>query len=189
MAIEPGAQVTLDQLVNNGTLYLCSNQNAIASLIVNSYANSGGGKENIQLYLTGGGSELTWPWHYISSPVSSLSTDVFTEGPNRSLDLAAYYEDYTGVDYNLRWRAWDGWDYSILPNGGYPGTPVTFNTLEPGKGYNIYFYETEGVTKSFGGILNTTDEIELYPIQNGNNSTQGWNLIGNPFSSGLYWNS
>ena len=186
MAIEPGAQVTLDQLVNNGTLYLCSDQNAIASLIVNSYDNSGGGKENVQLYLTGGGSELTWPWHYISSPVSSLSTDVFTEGPIRSLDLAAYYEDYTGIDYNLRWRAWDGWDYS---DGGYPETPVTFNTLQPGKGYNIYFYETEGVTKSFGGILNTTGETEDLSYTGTENSTQGWNLIGNPFSSGLNWNS
>ena len=104
---------------------------------------------------------------------------------NPSNDLAAYYETHSSPDQSLRWIAWDGYDYSIE---GYPASPVTFNTLVPGKGYNIYFYESS-VEKTFGGTLNTTDEAESLSYTTGsNNDTQGWNLLGNPFTSGLDWN-
>jgi hypothetical protein len=184
LTISPTGKATFSSLINNGTLNLESDATGIASLILVSYTDNG--TENIEMYLTGGGDEFTYPWHYISSPVTSLSTDVFTTGTGQSYDLAAYYEDHTSPDHSLRWIAWDGYDYSI---DGYPAPPlVTFNTLEPGKGYNIYFYESS-VEKTFGGTLNTTDEAESLSYTTGSsNDTQGWNLLGNPFTSGLNWN-
>ena len=183
LTISPTGKATFSTLINNGTLNLQSDATGIASLILVSYTDNG--TENIEIYMTGGGDESNFPWHYISSPVTSLSTDVFTTGTGQSYDLAAYYEDNSSPDQSLRWIAWDGYDYSI---DGYPAPPlVTFNTLVPGKGYNIYFYESS-VIKTFGGTLNTTDEAESLSYTTGSsNDTQGWNLLGNPFTSGLNW--
>ena len=183
LTINPGQALTVHgNLSNSGTFNLNSSESGIASLILNSYTDNG--TENIELFLTGGGDESNFPWHYISSPVASLSTDVFTTGDSRSYDLAAYYENHSSSDKDLRWVAWDGWDYSIQ---GYPSNPVTFNNLEPGKGYNIYFYESS-IKKTFGGVLNTSDKTEVLSYTAGpDNSTQGWNCLGNPFSSGLDW--
>ena len=44
--------------------------------------------------------------------------------------------------------------------------------------------------KTFGGNLNTSDETESLSFTSGSdNSTQGWNCLGNPFSSGLDWDA
>lgn len=181
LTISPTGKATFASLINNGILNLQSDATGIASLILVSYTDNG--TENIEMYLTGGGDEFTYPWHYISSPVTSLSTDVFTTGTGQSYDLAAYYEDHTSPDHSLRWIAWNGYDYSI---DAIPASPVTFSTLVPGKGYNIYFYESSAL-KTFGGTLNTTDETESLSYTGTNNDTQGWNLLGNPFTSGLDW--
>lgn len=183
VTIGPAGSATVTSLINNGTLTLGSDATGIASLIVNNY--SGTGVENIQMYLTGGGNESNYPYHYISSPVQSLPADVFVAGEERSWDLMAYYEDLVGVSQHLAWVAWDGYDYSIED---YPENPRTFNTLVPGIGYNVYFYEPS-VVKTFGGILNTSDETEQlsYTAEEDNSEVKGWNLLGNPFSSSLDW--
>ncbi|MBW6502477.1 MAG: fibronectin type III domain-containing protein, partial [Bacteroidales bacterium] len=74
LTIGPAGSATLTSLINDGTLNLGSDATGIASLIVDDY--SGNGIENIQMYLTGGGNESNYPYHYISSPVQSLSADV-----------------------------------------------------------------------------------------------------------------
>lgn len=186
LTIEPSGSATIGTITNNGTLNLNSDEDGIASLIVDNYTDNGA--ENIQIYLTGGGDEATYPWHYISSPVTTLSTDVFTAGDNPTYDLAAYYEQLGEESQHEGWIAWDGWDYSL---GNYPDNPedyYTFSNLDPGKGYNIYFYEPF-VVKTFGGTLNTTDETESlsYSGTEDNDDLKGWNLLGNPFSSSLNW--
>ncbi len=186
LTIEPLASATTETIINNGTLNLNSDENGIASLIVDSY--TGTGTENIQIYLTGGGDEATYPWHYISSPVATLLTDVFTTGDNPTYDLAAYYEQLASESQHEGWIAWDGWDYSL---GDYPANPedyYTFSNLEPGKGYNVYYYEPF-VVKTFAGNLNTSDETESlsYSGTEVNDDLKGWNLLGNPFSSSLSW--
>ncbi|MBW6502612.1 MAG: hypothetical protein K0B05_14570, partial [Bacteroidales bacterium] len=185
LTIGPAGSATLTSLINNGTLNLGSDATGIASLIVDDY--SGNGVENIQMYLTGGGNESNYPYHYISSPVQSLSADVFVSGPERSWDLMAYYEDLAGISQHEGWVAWDGYDYSI---GDYPENPRTFDNLVPGEGYNVYFYEPS-VVKTFGGNLNTSDETEQlsYTGEEDNSEAKGWNLLGNPFSSGLDWDA
>jgi len=189
LTIGPAGSATVTSLINNGTLNLGSAATGIASLIVDDY--SGSGIENIQMYLTGGGNEGNYPYHYISSPVQSLSADVFVTGQERSWDLVAYYEDLVGVSQHLGWVAWDGYDYSIEDYPENPGDYRTFNTLVPGIGYNVYFYEPF-VVKTFGGNLNTSDfEIEelSYTGEEDNSEIKGWNLLGNPFSSSLDWDA
>ena len=79
LIIEQGARVTLGTLTNNGTLRLGSTSAGLASLILNTYTKGGGSTEEIQLFLTGGGTKtpLTYKWHYISSPVTSLACKYF----------------------------------------------------------------------------------------------------------------
>jgi hypothetical protein len=188
LTIGPSGSATVTSLINNGTLTLGSDATGIASLIIDEY--SGSGIENIQMYLTGGGNESNYPYHYISSPVQSLSADVFVSGTERSWDLMAYYEDLAGVSQHEGWVAWDGYDYSLGDYPENPGDYRTFNTLVPGKGYNVYFYEPS-VVKTFGGDLNISDETEQlsYTGVEDNSEVKGWNLLGNPFSSSLDWDA
>ena len=140
-----GSSTVATGLTNNGTLNLQSDATGTASLILGSYVRGSGGTENVQLYLTGGN------WHYISSPVSSLSTDVFTTGPTGTLDLAAYYEDRISSNQDNGWIAYDGWRYSTSTQG----TDSTFSTLSPGQGYD--YYNSGDQTFIFGGDFNTGD--------------------------------
>ena len=78
LTISPTGKATFNSIINNGTLNLGSDATGIASLILGSYTDNG--TENIEIYMTGGGTDPAFPWHYISSPVTSLSTDVFTTG-------------------------------------------------------------------------------------------------------------
>jgi hypothetical protein len=176
--IEPGGRVTLDDLTNNGTLKLNHTSSGFASLILNSYARGGGGTEEIELYLSGGGSELLedYKWHYISTPVSSLSTNTFT---GVTLDLAQFVESRPALSLLQGWVAFDGYVYSTgLTNG------PTFNALTPGKGYN--FWDGVDNTFTFSGTFNTSNVTMPLPYS-GVPSLHGYNLLGNPFSSGLNW--
>jgi parallel beta-helix repeat protein len=179
MIVESGARVTLDQLTNDGMLKLNHDASGFASLIINSYNRGTGaeGKEEIQLYLTGGGSALLedYKWHYISTPVSSLSTDIFT---GVTQDLAHFVESRVSSSLLQGWVAFDGFAYS-------GGTGPGFSSLTPGKGYN--FWDGVNNTFTFDGLLNTSNS-EMSLEYNGVPENHGFNLLGNPFSSGLDWN-
>jgi hypothetical protein len=176
--IKQGAKVTLDDFTNNGTLKLNHDASGFASLIINSYTRGSGATEEIQLYLTGGGSELNedYKWHYISTPVSSLSTDVFT---GVTLDLAQFVESRPSSSLMQGWVAFDGYVYSTGQSNG-----PTFNSLTPGKGYN--FWDGSNNTFTFGGLLNTSDAVMSLGYS-GLPTMHGFNLLGNPFTSGLDW--
>jgi len=175
MLLEPGAKATISSITNYGTLRLKCNSSSLSSLIVDSYS---GNDAEYELYLSGGGSELLedYKWHYISSPVTSLSTDVFTAV---TLDLAQYVESKPFLSLLQGWVAFDGYVYSTGLSDG-----PTFNTLIPSKGYN--FWDNDDNTFNFSGIPNTSD----FTIQLGYSGMpfmHGFNLLGNPYSSGLNW--
>ncbi len=178
MIIEQGSIVTLDDLTNNGIIKLYHNASGFASLIINSYTRGTGATEEIQLYLTGGGSELLedYKWHYISTPVSSLSTGIFT---GVTLDLAQFVESRPSTSLLQGWVAFDGYIYSTGQSTG-----PTFSTLTPGKGYN--FWDGVNNTFTFGGLFNTSDVVMSLGFS-GLPTMHGFNLLGNPFSSGLNW--
>jgi len=181
MIIEQGAKVTLGNLTNNGIIKLNHNASGFASLIINSYTRGTGGSEEIQLYLTGGGTEgppANYKWHYISSPVSSLSTDLFSA---LTMDLAQFVESRPSISLAQGWVANDGYVYSTgeiyLPDG--------FSSLTPGIGYN--FWDDVNNTITFGGLFNTSNSVKSLAYS-GLPTMHGFNLLGNPFSSGLNWN-
>ncbi|HQH24795.1 MAG TPA: T9SS type A sorting domain-containing protein [Bacteroidales bacterium] len=180
MIIEAGARATLRSLNNYGIIKLNHSTTDFASLILNSYTRGTGGSEEIQLFLSGGGSELNedYKWHYISSPVTSLSTNVFTQ---ITKNLAQYIESRPVFSLADGWVAYDGYVYSTGRTDG-----PTFSALAPGKGYN-YFNSTDH-TFTFGGSLNTYDVTTSLAYTIGTpQSVHGFNLLGNPFSSGLNW--
>jgi autotransporter-associated beta strand protein len=185
LTINAGQALTVNGiLTNNGTLNLNSDATGTASLIHDIYA--GTGTNNIQLYLTGGGDATSYPWHYISSPVASLSTtDVMTSGADPDAnDLAAYYENLVTTSKQLAWFGYDGWNYQSddgLPAGS------TFGVLEVGRGYNYYSYYN--ATRTFGGTFNTAQVTKAitYHGSTPNLDAYGWNLVGNPFSSSIDW--
>jgi hypothetical protein len=76
--------------------------------------------------------------------------------------------------------AFDGYIYSTGGMGG-----PTFSTLDPGKGYD--YYKSSDYTFTFGGQLNTSDVNASLSYKTGNDNLWGYNLIGNPFASGLDW--
>lgn len=125
MIIEAGAKATINNLTNNGILKLNHSITDFGSLILNSYTRGTGGSEEIELYLSGGGSELNedYKWHYISSPVVSLSTDVFT---GVTKNLAQYIESRPGFSLIEGWVAYDGYVYTTGRTDG-----PTFSSLAP----------------------------------------------------------
>jgi hypothetical protein len=179
MIIEAGARLTLNDLTNNGTLKLNHDATDFASLILNSYTRGSGGTEEIQLYLIGGGSEGTYKWHYISSPVSSLSTDIFT---GTTLNLSQFVEIRPSTSLMQGWVAYDGYVYSSGQTNG-----PNFSSLTPGKGYD-YFHDTDK-NYTFSGLLNTSGVIMPLSYSGIPVTMHGFNLLGNPFSSGLNWDN
>jgi hypothetical protein len=177
LVMEPGAKVTFNTLTKNGDLKLMSNSSAISSLITNNSVNA-----IVELYLTGGGSSSTYKWHYISSPVSALPVNTFILKP--TMDFAQYFEARPTTNPLQGWIAYDGYIYYT---GGYlTGSPyvITGTNLNVGQGYN-YFYSSD-YKFTFSGNINVSS-VSPTITYGGNATLHGFNLLGNPFSSGLDW--
>ncbi|MGM0529644.1 MAG: DUF2341 domain-containing protein [Bacteroidota bacterium] len=190
LTIDPAGALTINgELSNNGTLKLESDASGIASLITDSY--EGIGNHNIQIYLTGSGSE-PYVWHYISPPVSGLSSTYFTEtGDPLYSDIARYEEDLVSTDMNEGWVTPDGDHYNPGTDSWSYVSGYEWNTeyLSLGTGYN-YSGSTNHTFTISSGTLNTAaiDAITLsYSGSSDNLEEYGYNLIGNPFTCGLDW--
>ena len=174
--LNPNAAASISYITNNGSLILESNSNeaGVASLIHDGY--TGSGTSQLKLYLSGG----TTPggiyiWHYIAVPLSGVAATSFG-----SLDLAQYIESLaTSTDNSQGWVAYDGYQYSsasYLPN--------VFTTLELGKGYN--YYSASGTTFTLTGPINF-GQVTKYLTCDVASNYEGFNLMGNPFSSCIDW--
>lgn len=177
LIIHPRASLTVNTIINNGTLLLESYQNegGVASLIHNAY--SGTGLTLYRLYLSGGASAGGYHrWHYISMPFNGVEVGTFA-----TLDLARYVELLSTISDNSPcWVAWDGYQYST----GNFLNQFSFSSLEIGRGYN--YFSASGTTFSISGTPNIS-QVAVSMSYSGNSQTQGFNLIGNPFSSCLDW--
>ncbi len=123
-------------------------------------------------------------WHFISSSVAPAQILGSDFAPNTS-PLPASFDFYSfneSVPDNLPWINLRGSD----------GTPNTtdFSNFVSGKGYLVAYYAGYGTENPFrfAGPVNTGD-ITI-PLSNigPNAALKGWNLIGNPYPSGLWWN-
>jgi len=101
-------------------------------------------------------------WHYVSSPVSNATTNVF----------------------------WGGAVYTYSETDGDKGTtiawkPAVANTaLTPFKGFDVYFKNNDK-TVTFAGNLNTG----TYSNNSLTRQFDGYNFIGNPYPSAIDWNA
>jgi len=178
LTIDPSGQATVTSMANSGTLNLNStSSSAIFSLMMNSY--SGSGTTNAQLYLTGGGSP-NYKWHYISIPITTLPVTTFT---GITQDIVGYAEQRVSIDLLQGWVAWDGYVYS----GGGIDNNYTFTDLLPGKGYDYWDNATPGTKFTFSGQLNSSALSPITLTYGGYPTLSGWNLLGNPFPSGIDW--
>jgi autotransporter-associated beta strand protein len=186
--IQPDGQSTVGSLTNYGTLNLNSTADGTASLILDSYADYG--TENIQLYLSGGGSIGTYPWHYISSPVSGIDEYDFFDENDEDWDLAHFVENINPSAFGsspvppyslqMSWVGYDGWSYYDLTTTGLP----SFSSMEIGKGY--LFWDEESKSYTLSGTINTNRTTQAITSTNrGDILLQGYNLLGNPFTCGL----
>ncbi|MCD4736704.1 MAG: right-handed parallel beta-helix repeat-containing protein [Bacteroidales bacterium] len=168
MIIEPGAQATFATLTNSsGTLKLESDASGIASLLFNTYSDSG--TEDIEMFLAGGG-DPNYKWHYIAVPDDDISTDVFTDVGTDNLLL---FDDSKISTNNMEgWQWYDGYDNT-----------TSFSQLNTKIGYN--FYHSSDVTVQ---LPTTTDLLSSMGSSvslqyNGN----GLNLIGNSLTCSIDW--
>jgi len=174
MILEPEAKVTLGAITNNGTLTLKYDASDISSLIHSNIDISA----NVELYLTGGEAGTgNYRWHYISSPFNSLDTTAFTAV---TLNLAQYDETLCTSTTDQGWVAYDGYIYKT----GLTGED-TFTSLTSGKGYNFYDNVDNEITIT--GQLKISDVPVGLSFSDQGASISGFNLLGNPFSSGLDW--
>jgi len=142
-------------------LNLLSDATGNASLIVEG---SSTGNVNVNRYFeayAGAGDG----WHYISSPVNTMTIAGSDFEPGASDDLYAWDED----DY--LWRNYKG--------SNFPGT-----SFQNGYGYMVAYSST--VNNTFNGELNNSD-ISFSNLSKTPSKGDGWHLIGNPFSSAIYW--
>jgi len=176
--INPNTGVTVESIVNNGTLILESNSNEAgsASLIHDSY--DGTGVSQVKLYLSGGTtSEGAYKWHYISVPRNNVSVSTFG-----TLNLAQYLENLvTSPDNYPGWVAYDGYQYSSGNTLSY-----TFNTLALRRGY--MYYASSGNIFTLTGNINYGLGSVAVTCGSGYPDYQGFNLIGNPFAACIDWN-
>ncbi|MCF6366455.1 MAG: T9SS type A sorting domain-containing protein [Bacteroidales bacterium] len=103
-------------------------------------------------------------WYYLSSPIDAAPVSLFNTN-------------------NLLW-----WDASIEWTGVGDYTPwkgVSDTSLQNATGYAYYFYED---TIEYKGNINVGNyTITLRTSATGLSDYQGWNLIGNPYTSILDW--
>ena len=178
MLLNPGAKVTLGTLINNGTLKLGSDVSNISSLIAATFS---GNDATIEIFLTGGNPGAPTlklnKWHFISSPVPSLAVSTFA--PTYTKNVVGWYDNQVSGTLATGWIAYNGFRYSTGVIDG-----PTFDHLSPGLGYDFYAATDQKYT--FTGQLNTSN-VPMSLSFTVDDAVHGFNLLGNPFSSGLNW--
>ncbi|MCF8366439.1 MAG: T9SS type A sorting domain-containing protein, partial [Bacteroidales bacterium] len=175
LTINPGAHLTVsDSLKNNAGnagLVLKSESSATASLIHNTAGINATVERYIPQYSGNAG------WHYISSPVAvqAIQPNFVASPPDPDEDFYKFYEQqYIWINAKDNSGNWD---------------PAFEENFVVGRGYNIAY--DEDVTKLFEGELNTGDftfdETTTPAITYTESGGIGWNLMGNPYPSGLDW--
>lgn len=175
--IPPGKALRLSgDLKIDGTLSIKSDNTGTGSLLDNGTI-SGAGDVFVERFI--------WldRWHYLSLPVQSANSQMFTHTAHGWNPNFYYYDE------SQQWP--NGWTYA---HDGESGSGVA---LKVTKGYAYYYNGYE--TRTFSGTLNTgtftTGQGGLPALSytdfdnDGDDSQDGWNLIGNPYPSAVDWDA
>jgi hypothetical protein len=148
------------QLTVNGSL---SNQNGAAGIVLQSDATGQGSLLTDDVtYMTVQTYLTADKWHMVSAPVTGDTAGVF---------LGVYLADYTESD--------SSWTY-IVPVG---------TQLPIGQGYMAW--ALSDFTANHVGVINVSDVSAnlSYTDPHPHPLGQGWNMVGNPFTSAVTWNT
>jgi hypothetical protein len=108
-------------------------------------------------------------WEYVSSPIASAYSDIFT---NASPVRALYY----AAESSNSWESYTA------------ASPQLMNVMQ---GYTRKYVQSEGdgnTTKDFIGLPNTgSKSINVYRTENAPGAQHGYNLVGNPYTSAIDW--
>ena len=169
--IPAGKYVTVNNTTtNNGTLNLRSDAGGTASLITGS---SSGAGTNAERYITGGLTGVAF-WHNLSSPVSGQRISDFVFDPANNVPVKFQSPDtLRGIEfYEENPGKWSFFNNTNLPFS-------SLQTFETAKGYMVR-RNTNGVV-TFTGTLNAGGSFGIA----GARTKNGWNAVGNPYSSSL----
>jgi len=160
--INPTDTITINDLtINSGaTLTLESWSNGTGSLIVNGTLTNNGTFET-QCFLW----ELGW--HFVSPSTTGVTADDF------------YWDDEPVCWLTYHTESTNGWTYN-----------TDLATAMPvGQGWSVWIddnqYHGFKVASMIGSMRLTDLDVSL--SYSGSGDTEGWNLIGNPFTSSLNW--
>ncbi len=122
-------------------------------------------------------------WHMVGSPVNNLSITASSFNPGATDDFYAWDEPSPGTWVNFKNQ--DG-------SGGNPSFPMANgdNNFHAGKGY-LVAYDATNPTKSFVGNLtsgNIPFTLSYHAVKTDWIYNSGWNLLSNPYPSGIDWN-
>lgn len=160
-------------LTNSGTLTIKSNASGTGSLFVNGSID-GAGSFSLERYLP----QAAQTWHFLSAPVNgSIAANGFNPGGTE--DFFAWSESSPGTWVNYA-------NTTVVP---------TFETVNgsnfvKGRGY-LVAYIGVNPTKTFTSGTITTGNVDIQLKRSESKSwtyEPGWNLLGNPYTSGIDWN-
>lgn len=166
LTIDAGKAFTvLGNVVNDGTLNIKANAGGMGNFIDNGSIN-GLGIFNIERWVSTNNNSR---WEYISSPVTSASSSLFT-----SAFQNLYYADETQ-------NAWASYTHA---------SPQEMTVLK-GFARKYVLADADGDdVKKFTGMLNTgIQTIALTRTESAPGVEHGWNLVGNPYPSTIDWDA
>jgi len=187
LTIEEGANLTLNdgfKLDAYGDIKIKSTEIQTGSFVdLNSQANINAGK-GLNLLGTGQNTIVQRfikgeEWHYLAMPLSTVNSDIFTKNYTGGYFNPNFYA-YDETNLSADWK--NGWTYAY--NTDHSGKTLT---VAQGYAYTISGFGDKIVDIS-GGNLNSGDLSLSVSHTTGSaagTAKEGWNLIGNPYPSGL----
>ena len=187
--ISKGASLKINgNLTNNGTVFLDSDSNEFASIIV------GGASSGNITYSRYVSQAATDEWDLIGSPVDGLSISSFAttntavtgtntvSGTNTTATLATNGTQYAVGEYDNSNDTWTNYTTGTVGSAG---------NFDIGKGYQMGSVSSTLSRLHFTGTIATTDQTQAIIDNDAANSGAGrrWSLIANPFPSFLNANT
>lgn len=150
-----------NNLTVTGTLTIQSSSSGTGSLVV---SGTSSGSVTCQRYMTGN------IWHMVTPIAEGSSVSTFIQAAGNAIALSG--SNYGMMDYNETTNVWNSYFTSAV-SGNFTA----------GKGYAVR-RSSDGVVTFTGTLTYGTKSLAITKA-----GSQGWNLIGNPYTSSIYMNT
>ncbi len=181
LTINKEASLTLtDDFTNNsGSVYLESDSNEFASIIVQGDASGNITYKRYVNAVTANG------WDLIGSPVDGLDINTFVStNTSGTATLATNGVQVAIGTYSNSNNDWSNY----TTDGSGAGNVNAAGNFDIGKGYQMGTVDGGTNILQFTGTIATADQLQAVINNHGNGSGRRWNLVANPFPSYLMLN-